>query len=79
MTSHTTHDRLRAQAEGMTDPLDRRLLERLADLQELDERRRTLPAGSPERGELEDRIADGANRILHHDPDVEAAGGTDED
>lgn len=68
MSSHTTHDRLRAQAEGMADPADRALLHRLADLQELDERRRALPTGSPERDALDGRIAEGTYRILHHDP-----------
>ena len=64
MTSHTTYERLRTQAESMTDPADRALLNRLADLQELDYRRRNLPAGSLEREDLDERIAEGAHLIL---------------
>ena len=69
MTSHTTHDRLRAQANAMTDPADRSLLNRLAELQELDQRRRELPAGSTEREALDERIAERAHRILIDDTD----------
>jgi len=64
MPNHTTHDRLRAQADAMADPADRSLLHRLADLQELDQQRRALPAGSPERDALDERIAERAHRIL---------------
>lgn len=69
MSSYSTHDRLRAHAQVMADPEDRALLDRLADLHELDERRRQSPAGSPERAELDERIAAGAHDILDRRPD----------
>jgi hypothetical protein len=71
MSSYATRDRLRAHARVMADPADQALLERLADLHELDERRRQAPAGSAERAELDERIAARAHDILDHgmDPD----------
>ena len=65
MSSHTTHDRLRAQADRADDPSVRAALNRLADLHELDAERQSLPMGSPERARVEDEIADRAQRILH--------------
>lgn len=75
MSSDKTHDRLRQQADALTDPHDQALLRRLADLQELDERRRATPPGSAERDTLDATIAERAHRILHDDGGPEPSEG----
>jgi hypothetical protein len=56
--------RLRKKIDEIEDPEAATVVRRLADLQELDLQRRTLPPGTPERDSLAGRIDDRARGIL---------------